>query len=156
MQHPDLQSQTLTHRSMAIFQEMQKIMVQAQELPEQERMMAFMQIQSLLPKMIAKNPEFTIKQLGLNTANGAIASAMNFHFDQTIYDPQNPMSLIMAVNAQAQGEAPKAFFTEIGKADDLNEYISQGLLIEENENVMFEFSFVNGQALLNGMPIPLG
>lgn len=147
---------TLANLDIDVFQEMQKIMVQAQELPEQERMMAFMQIQSLLPKMIAKDPEFIIKKLGLNTANGAIASAMNFSIDQTIYDPQNPMSLIMAVNAQAQGEAPKAFFNEIGKADDLNEYIAQGLLIEENENVMFEFSFVNGQALLNGMPIPLG
>ncbi|TRX54965.1 DUF945 family protein [Thalassomonas sp. M1454] len=146
----------LSNLDIDTFQQIQKIMIQAQELPEQQQVASLMQIQSLVPLMIAKDPVFKIKQLGLNTDNGAIASAMNFHFDQSIYDPNNPLSLVMAIKAQAQGEAPKAFFEEMGRVDELNEYIAQGVLIEENDNVTFDFNLAQGQALLNGIPVPLG
>lgn len=147
---------TMKNLDVDVFQEVQRVMLEIQELPEQQQAMALMQLQALLPKLIAKAPEFNITQLGINTEDGEVSSDLNIKFDQSIYDANNPMSMILAVDANAKGHAPQAFFERIGMATDVDGMLDQNILVKDNDNVSFNFTFKNGQALLNGMPIPLG
>ncbi|MET1255787.1 DUF945 family protein [Aliikangiella maris] len=119
-------------------------------------MQSSVQFQDMLPALIAKNPIIKITQLGATTTSGKLNNQLQVQFDQQIYDANNPMTMITAINATASGYAPEVFFNELGMAANIEQLVSQQYLKRENDNLTYQFSFKNGQALLNNQPIPLG
>lgn len=122
----------------------------------QDPMLMAAKFQGVLPKLLEKNPVLKINQLGVETKNGQINSDLIINIDQTIYDTQNPMTMMLALVANAKGEAPEIFFNELGAGNAIESMVQQNFLVRELEKVKFDFNFNNGQALLNGKPMPLG
>jgi len=132
---------------------MQEIMME-NNAPDQNA--ALQNLQALLPKLIEKNPVIKIDHFGMNTSVGKIDSSVIISVAQEKYDANNPMSLMMAIDAVSNGYAPEAFFTNLGMTSEINSYIEQNLLIRDGDQVKFNASFKDGQVLLNGTAIPLG
>ncbi|WNC72236.1 YdgA family protein [Thalassotalea psychrophila] len=137
-----------------VYQEFQNVLVSNNAQQDPNHMI--MQIQALLPKLLAAGPELKIKKLGMQTEQGEIASQLNIEFDQDLLDANNPMTIIMALKADANGKAPVEFFNAIGMQQNIEALIMQNMLVADEAEVKFDFTFANGQALINGMPIPLG
>lgn len=113
-------------------------------------------LQETLPLLIESGPVLRINKIGLVTSSGEINTTATISIDKTIYDPQNPLSMMMAVDATASGYAPEAFFTNLGMGAEIYQLIEQKMLLKDGTNVKFEASFKNGEAMLNGGPMPLG
>ena len=122
----------------------------------QDPMAAAAKMQELLPQLLKHQPLLKINKLGVTTESGDIDSNLQVSINQDIYDPNNPMTMMVALDAEAKGNAPEAFFTNLGMAATIEEFVNQNLLVREQQNLTFNFSFKNGQALLNGNPMPLG
>ncbi len=146
----------LDNLDIEVFQQIQTTLLKLQQLSEQQQMVAMMDLQALLPKLLDKGPTLKIEQLGVNTSDGAIKTKMTVMFDSNNLDPNNPMSMILALDADAQGHAPEAALQHFGIGTHLEELISQKVLIRGENNLSFKFTFKNGTALLNGTAIPLG
>ncbi len=117
---------------------------------------AMEKMQTLLPKLVANDPVFKLNRLGVNTSSGEINTTATVSIDKDSYDAANPMSLMMAVDASADGSAPESFFANLGLAADIDMMVQQNMLVRENDTLKFKIIFQNGQATLNGMAIPLG
>lgn len=137
-----------------VYQEFQDVLVSNNGQQDQNQLL--LEIQTLLPKLLAAGPELKIKKLAVQTNQGEIDSQLNIEFDQDLLDANNPMSIMMALKADANGSAPVEFFNAIGMAQNIEALIMQKMLISDEDEVTFDFTFANGQALINGMPIPLG
>ncbi|WP_444995038.1 YdgA family protein [Aliikangiella sp. IMCC44359] len=137
-----------------VLRKINQALVESQENADPMQSMA--KVQGLLPQLIAKNPIIKINKLGVITKDGEIDSDLELAFDQEVYDPNNPMSMMLAIDAQAKGHAPEAFFTGFGLSQQIEQMIQQKILVRDNNNLTFNFTFKSGQALLNGAPIPLG
>ena len=112
--------------------------------------------QELLPKLIERNPVIKVDRFGMNTAAGKMESSVTISVAQEKYDANNPMSLMMAIDAVASGYAPESFFNDLGMVSEINSYVQQNLLIRDGDQLRFNASFKDGQVLLNGAAIPLG
>ncbi|WOH36234.1 YdgA family protein [Thalassotalea fonticola] len=137
-----------------VYQEFQNVLLNNND--PQNQMQLVMEIQALLPKLLAAGPELKIKKFGMKTSQGEIDSQLNIEFDQSLLDANNPMSIMMALKADANGSAPVEFFNAIGMAQNIEALIMQKMLVSDEDEVTFDFTIANGQALINGMPIPLG
>jgi len=113
-------------------------------------------VQSLLPQLIEKGPLLKINKIGVQTHAGEIDSNLTLGINQDIYDANNPMTMMLAVDADAKGFAPEAFFTGLGLGANIEQMVQQNFLVRDQEKLSFVFSFKSGQALLNGAPMPLG
>ncbi len=119
-------------------------------------MVAMAEVQGLLPELIKHNPILKINNIGVTTEQGKIETTATVQFDQQVYDPNNPMTMMVALDAKANGSAPEAFFMLLGMSEQVEPMVQQNFLVRENGKLKFNFSFNQGQALLNGNPIPLG
>ncbi|KGJ98080.1 YdgA family protein [Thalassotalea sp. ND16A] len=145
---------SLNKLDLDVYQEFQNLMIQnnAQQDPD----MLMMQMQAMLPELLTSGPELKITKLGMQTAQGEIASQLNIRFDQSVLDVNNPMTMFMALQADASGRAPIEFFNSIGMQQNIDQLLMQNMLVQDEEQVKFDFTFSDGQALLNGEPVPLG
>ena len=123
---------------------------------QENPMMASAKIQGLLPQLVEKNPIVKVNKLGVITDSGEIVSDLTFKIDQQTYDPNNPMTMMFAMDADAKGQAPEAFFTNLGMGAQIEQMVQQNFIVRDNDLLKFNFSFKQGQALLNGNPVPLG
>ena len=80
---------------------------------------------------------------------------MEVSINQDLYDTNNPMTMMVALNAIANGEGPEEFFTNLGMGGQVEQMVQQNFLVRSAGKLKFDFSFKQGQALLNGNPIPL-
>lgn len=138
------------------FRKLQTILLAAQELPEDQQVNELIKIQALVPELIATDPVIKVKQLGVKSTDGDLQSDLTIAFNKELFDANNPMSMFLAIDANAQGSAPVNFFTRIGKQQEIDHLLQQNVLIQEQDTLSFTFTFKNGQALLNGQPVPLG
>lgn len=138
------------------FRELQTILLAAQELPEQERLNEIVKIQGLLPDLLAAEPVIKVKQLAVKSSDGDLHSDLTIAFNKDLFDQNNPMSMFMVIDATAKGSAPFNFFKRIGKQQEVDLLMEQNVLVHEQDTLSFSFTFKNGQALLNGQPVPLG
>ncbi|WP_196141130.1 YdgA family protein [Aliikangiella sp. G2MR2-5] len=113
-------------------------------------------IQGMLPQLVEKNPIIKINQLGVVTPEGDISSDLVFAIDQELYDANNPMTMMFAMDAKAKGHAPELFFTQMGLGGQIEQMIQQNFLVRDNGQLKFDFMFKQGQATLNGQPMPMG
>ena len=118
-------------------------------------MAAMAQVQGLLPKLVEHNPILKVNNIGVNTEKGEIKTAMEVRLNQDLYDVNNPMTMMLALNAIANGEGPEEFFTNLGMGGQIEQMVQQNFLVRSAGKIKFDFSFQQGQALLNGNPIPL-
>ncbi|MCO7223479.1 DUF945 family protein [Pleionea sp. CnH1-48] len=109
-----------------------------------------------LPALIADNPELEIKSLKMTTNEGDFNSKAKITVNGDQFNPSNPMEILMAIQANADGRGPEQFFVAKGMAQQIETLIAQNLLVREDKELKFDFSFDKGQALLNGQPFPLG
>lgn len=115
-------------------------------------------VQKLIEKaseLLINNPEVIIKDLSAITSSGLIKSDMKIAIDNTLYDVSNPMSIIGALKANAKGNAPEAFFKQLGLEAMINMYVEHGFVVRKNDNLSFEALFNKGQLTVNGNIIPL-
>ncbi len=133
-----------------------RAVAEAQNQPNYSPMSVLPELQGLLPQFIEKEPMLKINQLGLISAQGKVDSNLSLSIDKNTYDPANPMTLMLSILAEAKGYAPEAFFEALDLAPNIDDLIQQKMLVRDDSNVKFEFSYKNGQALLNGNPMPVG
>jgi hypothetical protein len=112
-------------------------------------------LSSLTSKLVANNPTLEIENLSVITPEGKIDSSMLVSIDQKQYDPANFMSIIGAINATAQGEAPIDFFVKLGFGPVVEQYINQGFIKQKDDTISVELNYAQGQLNINGNVIPL-
>lgn len=136
--------------------ELNQYLQQAQMITDpNELKTAYQQAMSIAVKLLAKNPTFKINDLSVETPEGALQISGFMQVNHDLFDVNNPMSLIGAVNATAQGHGPEAFFTTMGVAPVLDMYVQQGFLTRDNTQLSFDAKFSQGQLTLNGHVVPL-
>lgn len=106
-------------------------------------------------ELLKNNPEVSINDFSVETPDGAIKSDVQLTVDNSLYDPNSPMSIIDALNVNAKGKAPLLYLTKMGLEGPINMYVEQGLLLLEEGKLSFSANFVKGQLTVNGNVIPL-
>ncbi len=112
-------------------------------------------ISPLVTKLLANDPILEIKDLSVETPEGKIESTLSMTIDKQIFDVNNLMSIMAAVKADANGNAPMPFFAKLGLAQMVDMYVEQGLLLKKEQELSFKASFAQGQLNVNGNVIPL-
>ncbi|WP_394173746.1 DUF945 family protein [Thalassotalea litorea] len=147
---------SMNNLNINVLSELQTLLVNSQSDDPQQQQMLMMQVQQQLPKLLADNPRLAIDNLGITTSEGDIISDLLITIDPQKFDAANPMSMMFALQADAQGSAPFAFFEKLGMQANVDALKQQGMLVQEADTLTFKFSFSDGQALINGVAIPLG
>lgn len=115
-----------------------------------------MEYQNLLPDLFKQNPSVALNKLGVTTSVGEIDTNALIKINGEMYDANNPMSLMAALDAKANGHAPASFFDNFGMGSDIEMMVQQNMLVRDGDNIKFDVSFKNGELLLNGAPMPMG
>ena len=152
-QFDDLQYDlTLENIAMETLQELNQALIQSQGA---DPMVAAAQMQALLPKLMQTGPVLN-NNIVVKTAQGPISTDIVLKVDQEVYDINNPMTMMIAVDAEAKGNGPEAFFAAFGMAETIEQLVQQKMLVRDESNLKFDFTFKQGQPLLNGQPMPMG
>lgn len=106
-------------------------------------------------QLLTKDPQINITDLSLTVPEGTIQSDIQTSIDSTLFTPKNPLSIILALKADAKGKAPSQFFERLGLKPFVDLYVNQGLVLENNSELSFNASFDAGKLLVNGNVIPL-
>lgn len=109
----------------------------------------------LASKLIADDPTLQIKDFSVTTPEGKIESSLNVNVDKALFNQANIMSIIPAINANANGKGPMPFFVKLGLAPMVDMYVQQGLIMLNEEELSFQANFSQGQLNINGQDIPL-
>lgn len=112
-------------------------------------------ISTLTAKLLVHDPVITITDLSVEAPEGKIESTMRVNIDEKLFDKNNIMSIMTAINATANGKAPMALFANLGLASIIKHYIDQGLIIRKEENIMVNVKYIQGQISINGNIIQL-
>lgn len=112
-------------------------------------------ISALIEKLLADDPVIEIKDFSVQTPEGKIESAMQVSVDKKLFDGANMMSIMAAVQANANGKAPMPFFAKLGLAPMVDMYVEQGFIIKAEQELSFKVNFAQGQLQINGNVIPL-
>lgn len=112
-------------------------------------------ISVLTAKLLVDDPVIEIKDFSVDTPEGKIESAMQVSVDKNIFDATNMMSIMAAVNANANGKAPMPFFAKLGLTPMIDMYVEQGLIIQKEQELSFKVNYVQGQLNVNGKVISL-
>lgn len=106
-------------------------------------------------ELLQYNPIVKVNDLSVETPNGSIKSNASLTVDNSLYDVNNPMSIIGALTFNAKGYAPSLYLTSLGLEGVVNMYVEQGLLLLDNEKLSFDASYEKGQLIVNENVIPL-
>ena len=112
-------------------------------------------ISTLTANLLVHDPVITITDLSVEAPEGKIESTMRVNIDEKLFDKNNIMSIMTAINATANGKAPMALFANLGLASIIEHYIDQGLIIRKEENIMVNVKYIQGQISINGNIIQL-
>lgn len=107
-------------------------------------------IGALTTRLLANDPIFEIEDLSVETSQGKIQSAMKVTADKNVFDGNNVMSIMAAINANASGKAPETFFDKLGLTPIVNYYIKQGFAIKKEGNISVQVNYTQGQLYING------
>jgi len=106
--------------------------------------------------LLTKDPQLKINNLGLTTDHGKITSQLNMKINPELFNLDNPQSIVAAIEADANGSGPEAFFNAQGLATMIDPLVQQKMLIREDGQLKFNITFVKGVPLINGNPMPMG
>lgn len=109
----------------------------------------------LTTKLLLNEPVIAIKDFSVETPQGKIESNMQVAIDKKRFDSANFMSIIAAIKATANGQAPMAFFTHLGLAPMVEHYVKQGFIVQKEDKLTVNVKYNQGQLNVNGKDIPL-
>ncbi|MFT5452977.1 MAG: hypothetical protein ACI9N9_002475 [Enterobacterales bacterium] len=140
-------------------QEFNKLMIDSQTAtqinPEASLAELTENLESILPKLLAKNPVLKINNLGFTVEEGDVVSELTMSIDKDKFQADNMDTLITAVKMDSTGSAPSALFVKFGLGPMIDGFVAQQLLTQIDTHVSYEFKMVNGETIVNGNPIPL-
>ncbi|REL36699.1 DUF945 domain-containing protein [Thalassotalea euphylliae] len=113
---------------------------------------------SLIPTamaMLDHSPEIAIEEFSVVTEHGKLASKAKLDINKDLVDINNPMSVIAAMNLEADGAGPEAFFQQLGLSPMIDGYVQQGLITKDEGKLSFTASFAQGQLKINDKVMPL-
>lgn len=105
-------------------------------------------------QLLAHKPEVEINTLKVETPDGQIKADAKVAFHNASFNFLNPMALLNGIEANANGAAPKLFFSRIGIDEAINLYTSQGFLRDEKGMITFNLLLNNGKLTLNDIVLP--
>ncbi|GAA6172447.1 YdgA family protein [Colwellia sp. KU-HH00111] len=109
----------------------------------------------LIEKLLVDDPILKIQDLSVQTPEGKIESKMQVSIDKKRFDAANMMSIMPAVQASADGRAPKPFFSKLGLAPMIDMYVEQGFIVQNAQDLSVKLNFAQGQLNLNGNVLAL-
>ena len=109
-------------------------------------------LQAAVMELLQDRPEILINKFGITTAQGDITSAARISVNPDLIDPNNPMTLMTAIEMTADGAISEAFLQSMGVMPMLNNFVTEGLLVVEDGAVKFDMVFEGGQMMLSGKP----
>ncbi|MDA3785864.1 MAG: DUF945 family protein, partial [Deltaproteobacteria bacterium] len=152
---------------------------QALQMQEGNEAMARDILSSHVPALLAKSPEIRLEDFSLATSAGACEASARLAFDGGGEMSSNPLLLMGRLSAEAALTSDEGFLAvqtkkiikqricgqhpdpdcdqEAARAGNkqLQALTEQGVLVLTGGKYTLKASFKNGQALLNGQPIPL-
>ncbi|MCP4412334.1 MAG: YdgA family protein [Gammaproteobacteria bacterium] len=139
-------------------QDLNELIIQSQQQLQQDpqaQSSAFMaNMQSVVPKLLTKDPQFKINNLGFNTDYGKITSQLNMRINPDLFSQDDLQTLVTAIDLDASGSGPEAFFNALGLATMIEPLVEQKMLIREDGLLKFNLTFIQGVPLINGNPMP--
>ncbi|MFT5520457.1 MAG: hypothetical protein ACI9IA_001050 [Enterobacterales bacterium] len=112
-------------------------------------------LQSIVPKLLAKNPVLKINNLGFTVDEGDVVSELTMSIDKDKFQAENMDTLISAIKMDSTGSAPNDLFVKYGLGPTIDAFVEQQLLTRKDAKVGYEFKMLNGETIVNGNPIPL-
>ena len=109
-------------------------------------------LSTVAEKILAKDPNLKIIDLSVVTDEGKIASEFNFTINKYLFDSANlnSMALIKALEADAKGKVPMAFLSKLGMAPMVDNFVKQGYLTRQDNEITVEAKYVQSQLTVNG------
>lgn len=109
-------------------------------------------LSGIIEKAVAKDPALTIADLSVVTDEGKIESNWNVTLNKDLLDLQhlNSMSFIMALEADAKGKVPVSFLTKFGVEPMANNFVEQGYLTKQGDDISFDAKYTQAALTLNG------
>ena len=145
-----IQDISILNLNITVLQEFAELMTQSQQNTQLDPLPL---MQLLLPKMLSSEPLLKINKFGLNTTDGPIDTRLDLRINADLYNIDKPDSLLQAIEVDASGYGPEAFFRSLGLAGPIDHFVQQNMLTREPPLIKFNFTFINGQALLNGQTL---
>ena len=114
-------------------------------------------LSTVAEKILAKDPSLKITDLSVVTDEGKIASEFNFTINKYLFDSANlnSMALIKALEADAKGKVPMAFLSKLGMASMVDNFVKQGYLTRQDNEITVEAKYVQSQLTVNGKAFQL-
>ena len=110
-------------------------------------------------QILAKEPKLTVTDLSVVTEQGKIASEFALNINKDLFDfnsvNSNSMALVMALEADAKGSVPMEFLTQFGIAPMVDNFVAQGYLTKQDNDVSFVAKYVESQLTINGKAFQL-
>jgi len=109
-------------------------------------------LSAVTEKMLAKDPNLKITDLSVVTEEGKVATEFNFNINKDLFDSANvnSITLITSLEAYAKGKAPMAFLSKLGMAPMVDNFVKQGYLHRQNNEITVEAKYVQSQLMVNG------
>ena len=116
-------------------------------------------LSAVADKILAKEPSLKVTDLSVVTEQGKIASEFALNINKDLFDfnsiNSNSMALVMALEADAKGSVPMAFLTQLGMAPMVDNFVAQGYLTKQDNEVSFVAKYVESQLTVNGKAFQL-
>ena len=116
-------------------------------------------LSAVADQILAKEPKLTVTDLSVVTEQGKIASEFALNINKDLFDfnsvNSNSMALIMALEADAKGSVPMEFLTQFGMAPMVDNFVAQGYLTKQDNDVSFVAKYVESQLTINGKAFQL-
>ena len=112
-------------------------------------------LSQLITTLLADDPRLEISELSVQTSEGKIASSMQVSFNKSLFEPNQVMSIIPAIQVEAHGAAPMTFFEKLDLTPIITAYKEQGLLVQKDKELEVSISFAQAKLTINGQNIPL-
>lgn len=111
----------------------------------------------LTEKILAKDPSLKITDLSVVTEQGKVETEFNFNINKHLFDGANlnSLALISALEADAKGKAPMEFLSKLGLAPMIDNFVEQGYVNRQNNEITVEAKYVQSQLTMNGKAFQL-
>ena len=146
---------TMNRLDVDVLQTFNKILAASTSSPDKLFTDNSKQLLSVLAKLLKQDPSFAITDMSVETTSGKIQSQLQLTVDKKRFDAKNAASFMAAANVNAQGSAPVEFFKKMGMMPMVDQYIQQGFILRNNDELNFKMNFTQGKLQLNDKVLPL-
>ena len=108
-----------------------------------------------IDQLLASKPEIKIRDLSVEMPAGVANSEMTMHINETMFDKNNPMSLMIALASEGSLSVDQSLIAAYGMQPMVDMYVEQQMATIEDGKVKTTFTFGGGQLMVNGKPVPL-